>query len=114
LVTVYGLAQHSLSAEFISELSRKCLRSTLPILLGGDFNLIRFAEDKNNSNIDQSLMDRFNIFIDLHELQEIRRCGAKYTWINKQVNPMMVNLDRILVSNDWEAKFPRCFCMEQN
>jgi hypothetical protein len=21
----------------------------------------------------------------------------------------MVNLDRILVSNDWEAKFPRCF-----
>jgi hypothetical protein len=67
LITDYELTQHNLSAEFISE-SSKFLRATLPILLGGDFNLIRFAEDKNNNNINQSLMDKFNTFIDLHEL----------------------------------------------
>jgi hypothetical protein len=34
LVSVYGLAQHEATAEFISNLSRKCLYTTLPILLG--------------------------------------------------------------------------------
>jgi hypothetical protein len=80
LITMYGPAQHNLSIDFISELSRKCMRATLPLLLGGDFNLIRFAEDKNNSNLDQNLMDKFNMFIDLHQLQEIRRSGVKFTW----------------------------------
>jgi hypothetical protein len=54
-------------------------------------------------------MDNFNLFIDLHQLQEIRRSGVKFTWTNKQANPVLVNLDRILVSTEWEAKFPRCF-----
>jgi hypothetical protein len=52
LITIYGPAQHSFSANFISELPRKCMRSNLPLLLGGDFNLIRFTEDKNNNNLD--------------------------------------------------------------
>jgi hypothetical protein len=47
-------------------------------------------------------MDRFNIFIDLHQLQEIRRTGPRYTWT-------MVTLDRILVSTKWEMKHPLCF-----
>jgi hypothetical protein len=34
LVTVYGPALHNLSVEFISELLRKCMMSTLPMLLG--------------------------------------------------------------------------------
>jgi hypothetical protein len=98
LITVYGPAQHSSSSYFISELSQKCIRATLPLLLGGDFNLIRFIEDKNNSNLDQALMDKFNMFIDLFQLQEIRRSGVKFTWTSKQINPVMVNLDRILVT----------------
>jgi hypothetical protein len=79
LITVYGPAQHSSSSDFISELSRKCMRVTLPLLLGGDFNLIRFTEDKNNNNLDQALMDKFNMFIHLIQLQEIRRSGVKFT-----------------------------------
>jgi hypothetical protein len=71
--------------------------------------LIRFVADKNNNNIDQKLVDKFNMFIDLHQLQEIRRSGSKYTWTNKQSNHVMGNLDGILVSTDWEAKFPKCF-----
>jgi hypothetical protein len=109
LITVYGPAQHISSCDFISELSRKCMSVTLPLLLVGDFNLIRFTKDKNNSNLDQALMDKFNMFIDLFQLQEIRRSGVKFTWTNKQINLVMINLDRILVSTEWEAKFPKCF-----
>jgi hypothetical protein len=35
--------------------------------------------------------------------------GLNLLWTNKQINPVMVNLDRILVSTDWEARFPKCF-----
>jgi hypothetical protein len=60
--------------------------ATLPLVMGGDFNLIRHMNDKNNDNVNQELMDRFNMFINLHQLQEIRRNGPKFTWTNKQKN----------------------------
>jgi exonuclease III len=109
LITVYGPANHEKTPDFIAELSRKCLLATLPMVLGGDINLIRLANEKNNGNINQGLMDRFNMFIDLHQLQELRRSGPRFTWTNKQKNLVMETLDRILVSKEWEARFPLCF-----
>jgi hypothetical protein len=35
LVSIYGPAQHEASADFISELSRKCLYTSLHILIRG-------------------------------------------------------------------------------
>ena len=32
--------------------------------------------------------------------------GARFTWTNKQDDPVLVNLDRILVSVSWENNFP--------
>jgi exonuclease III len=107
LITVYGPAQHDESQDFISELSRKCMYAVLPVVLGGDFNLIRSAKDKNNSNINQRLMDKFNLFIDLYQLKEIRS-GLKYTCTNRQLSPVMVNLDRILMPTEWETRHPLC------
>jgi hypothetical protein len=69
----------------------------------------RHTDERNTDNVNQDLMDRFNMFIDLHQLQEIRRTGPKFTWTNKQINPTMVILDRILVSTEWESKYPLCF-----
>jgi hypothetical protein len=97
MLAVYGPAQHEKSREFIAELSRKCLYATLPMVLGGDFNLIRNANEKNNSNFDQSLMDRFNMFIELHNLQEIKRTGPRFTWTNKQKNPVMAGQEPSLL-----------------
>jgi hypothetical protein len=33
MLTVYGPAHHDLSARFISELSRKCIYATLPLVI---------------------------------------------------------------------------------
>jgi hypothetical protein len=109
LISVYGATLHNRSIDFIAELSRKCLFATLSLVFSGDFNLIRVAKDKSNGNINQGLVDRFNMFIDLHELKEIRRSGLKYSWTNKQKHPTMETLDRILVTTEWETKFPLCF-----
>jgi hypothetical protein len=32
--------------------------------------------------------------------------GGKYTWSNNQVEPTLEKLDRILVNNKWDARFP--------
>jgi hypothetical protein len=47
MLTVYGPAQHSQSMDFIIELSRKCMMTSLPMVIGGDFNLIRSVKDKD-------------------------------------------------------------------
>jgi hypothetical protein len=51
----------------------------------------------------------FNMLIDLQQLPGIRRSGSKYTWTNKQIKPVMKNLDMILVFTEWERKHPLCF-----
>lgn len=91
---------------FLYELSQICEKATLPIILGGDFNLIREISDKNLDNHNQTLMDKFNDFIDDYQLRELKRSGQKYTWTNKQENPVPVNLDRVFFSMGWEEKFP--------
>jgi hypothetical protein len=82
--------------------------ASLPLVIGGDFNLVRSSFERSSGNGNQMLMDRFNMFIDLHQLQEVRRHGPKFTWTNKQSIPVMVTLDRILVATKWEARHPLC------
>jgi exonuclease III len=50
LVSVYGAAQDSRKPEFLSELVRLYDNETKPILLAGDFNILRRPEDKSNDN----------------------------------------------------------------
>ena len=50
LVSVYGAAQEKHKAQFLSELVRMCEAETLPMLLVGDFNILRRREDKSNDN----------------------------------------------------------------
>jgi exonuclease III len=109
VINVYGPAQHHLSADFIQELATfgSCL--VLPVLMGGDFNLIRNNKDMNQGVGDQQLMDLFNGFIGDFQLREIFCSGNRFTWSNKQKNPTLVKLDRILVSNSRELFYPTCF-----
>jgi hypothetical protein len=53
-------------------------------------------------------VDLFNNFIADQQLLELKRFGGKYTWTNKQANPVMMNLDRILISPEWAQQFPLC------
>ena len=53
LVAVYGAAQDAQKPEFLSELVRICESEPLPMLIGGDFNIIRHREEKNNDNFNE-------------------------------------------------------------
>jgi exonuclease III len=108
VLVVYGPAQHDRLELFLEELKQKCLRIDVPVVLGGDFNLIRGIGYKNNNNIDWRLIDLFNNFIADLQLMELKRFEGKYTWINKQANLVMMNLDKILISLEWSQQFPLC------
>jgi hypothetical protein len=105
---IYGPADHSRTEEFLSELEREVLACQLPIVVGGDFNLIREARDKNNSNLNWPRIHRFNDVIAALSLREVSRAGVRYTWTNKQLNPVRSVLDRVFMSPAWEAFFPLC------
>ncbi|XP_071677232.1 uncharacterized protein [Lolium perenne] len=105
---VYGPADHRRTQEFLGELTLAVEACDLPLVVGGDFNLIRGAEDKNNCHIDWPRVHRFNDCIANLALREVRRGGARYTWTNKQLNPVRCVLDRVFISPDWEILFPLC------
>jgi hypothetical protein len=47
-------------------------------------------------------MDMFNSFINDDAIMELVRGGSRYTWTNKQENPIRSNLDSVLVTKEWE------------
>ena len=88
LLNVYGPADHSKTEEFLEELTQKLARCHSPVVMGGDFNLIRGSQDKNNDRINWPRVNLFNTYIADWGLHEIQRSGARYTWSNKRLNPV--------------------------
>ncbi|KAE8804741.1 putative anion transporter 2, chloroplastic [Hordeum vulgare] len=71
VVVGYGPAGHRRSASFLEELHSKISSITLPVVVGGDFNLIRSVEDKRNCWVMFPRMDLFNdciVYLSLREL----------------------------------------------
>lgn len=116
VVSVYGPADHARTGDFLGEIQTLagslCARN-LPIVLGGDFNLIRSGVDKNNSNIDWARVQQFNAAIVAMALREVACTGARFTWTNKQLAPIRSVLDRVFISKDWESLFPLCLLIAE-
>jgi exonuclease III len=66
----------------LSELALFCSKNKEPYLLCGDFNIIRFSSEKNNSNPIHRHSDTFNAIINAYELRELVMTGGIYTWSN--------------------------------
>jgi hypothetical protein len=83
-----------------------CSKDTLPIIIGGDFNIIRSPDEKNNENYNDRWPFLFNAVIDTLNLRELELTGTKFTWANRLQNQTFEKLDRILVYTDFESKYP--------
>jgi endonuclease/exonuclease/phosphatase family metal-dependent hydrolase len=58
---------------------------------------------------DTRLTGAFKSFINRFSLRELLGGGgAKYTWANNHKNLVQSNIDRIMVSTEWETKYPMC------
>lgn len=110
VINVYGPVQTERKHAFLEELVGKINNTNCSFIMGGDFNLIRFASEKSSQHIDQSKMDLFNKFISDTRIKEMLRKGSKFTWTNKQEQPVMCTLDRVFTSYDWDFHFPWATC----
>jgi hypothetical protein len=79
---------------------------SIPSLIGGNFNILRRKEDKNNDNFKPHRPFVFNAIIESLNLQEIALSGRQFTWDNRRENPTYEKLDRVLSIVNWEQKFP--------
>jgi hypothetical protein len=103
---VYGPQEDDEKVMFLQELRNIRALCNGAWLLGGDFNLIYQAADKNNANLDRAMMGRFRRFLDDLDLKEIPLLGRKYTWSNERRLPTLVRLDRVFCCGDWDNIFP--------
>lgn len=106
LIVVYGSPYEEGKQSFIDELHSVMGAWQGPILIGGDFNLVRSTVDKSNGIVNFRWVDAFNEWISKWGLIEIDLRNRKYTWTNNQENLIMARIDRVFMSTDFEKVFP--------
>ena len=72
-------ADHRRLASFLDELRRKVTAAQLPVVVGGDFNLLSSPDDKKNDRLNLPRMQMFNDCIADLGLRELERTGARFT-----------------------------------
>lgn len=84
LVAVYRAAQPEFKEKFLIKLVQACRKVSLPLLIGGKFNIIRNPSEKNNDKFESRCPFLFNAIIDGLDLREIKMLGRKFTWASSK------------------------------
>jgi hypothetical protein len=105
LIAVYGAAQNEFKEGFLREVVNTVSKETHPVLVRGDFNIIRSPNEKNNDRYDNRWPFLFNAIISSLDLRELQLLGRQFTWANNLSIPTYEKLDRTKVSTDWELKY---------
>ena len=108
LTGVYGPQGDDDKIAFLGDLSEVRSLRAGPWILGGDFNMISGAADKNNSRLNHRVMSRFRRFLADEELRDIYLHGRRYTWSNERGTPTLTRIDRVISNSAWEALHPHC------
>jgi len=106
LVAVYRVAQEVFKADFLRELVNLTKDNPYPILIGEDFNLLRFPHEKSRGRFNDHWPFIFNVVIESLDLREVIMIERQFTWANSLPEPTYEKLNRVLMDTEWEDKFP--------
>jgi hypothetical protein len=106
MISVYGSPYDETKHEFIEKLHVVMNEWQGPILIGGDFNVVRCPKEKSNGNINFTHTTLFNESIDHWGLIDIKDPCRVFSWSNNQRCPIMATLDKVLITTDLDAKYP--------
>ena len=67
---------------------------------------MRHSKEKNKDNFNPRWPFLFNADIYSFDLQEIELTGRQFTWANSLTDPTYEKLDRVLMTTEWELKYP--------
>jgi hypothetical protein len=80
-MAVYGPAQDVHKATFLTELVRAGYHNSLPILIGGNFNILQNSKEK--IMIDIETVGHFcSMHLSIALILEIEMSGCQFTWAN--------------------------------
>ncbi|KAF8038207.1 hypothetical protein BT93_B0919 [Corymbia citriodora subsp. variegata] len=105
---IYGDHTFTLRRPLWEDLKRiSLLVASDPWILGGDFNAIRDASDRQGSpNIWHPSFDELNDCIFQAELDDLRYVGFRFTWSSYSgIHRKQRKIDRVLVNNQWSLQF---------
>jgi hypothetical protein len=77
LVSVYGTAQDTAKSAFLCELVNLAKDNPHPIIVGGDFNLLRYPQEKSRGSVRYTLT--FDVVIDSFDLREVSMIERQFT-----------------------------------
>ncbi|MFS7973280.1 putative RNA-directed DNA polymerase [Helianthus anomalus] len=106
ILNVYAPNDPAMRRNFWSEIiSLKCQRPGVWVALG-DFNDVRWPEERVNSRFDLASASCFNEFIDQCGFLEYRMTGGSFTYISDNEDIKLSKLDRILVCEGFMSRWP--------
>lgn len=106
IVVVYGFPYEEGKQMFLDELEKVMGSWTGPIMISGDFKLVRSLADKNNGVVNLSGQICLMIGLTGGGFVEIELRNRKFTWTNNQENVVMARIDRVVISTQFDLTFP--------
>lgn len=103
---VYGPVLSSKRLAFFTELRLIHSYGIAAWLLTGDFNLIRYRQEKIGPSFNIALSNRFNSLISTLQLLEISLYDRKFTWSKSINSTSQALLDRVFCSVEWVSHYP--------
>jgi hypothetical protein len=95
-IAVYGSPYEEGKQRFIDELHSVMEGWSGSSLIGGDFNLVRFTQDKSNGVIYHRLADAFNEWVGKWGLIELNPTNNRvFTWTNNQDDLIRAKIDSV-------------------
>ncbi|KAK8584508.1 hypothetical protein V6N12_068749 [Hibiscus sabdariffa] len=79
----------------------------VPVVLGGDFNVVKKEEKKLGASVNNGTMVDFGDFIQRHCLIDIPMTGGLYTWFKGNSEVVASRLDRFLLSPEVFSLVPK-------
>jgi len=93
LANIYGPTQDEYKDQFLCELAICVLTVCTLLLMGGDFDILRYSDDKNKKFFNNRFLELFNRIINMYELRDLALQGGKCTWSNNRADPTLEKLD---------------------
>lgn len=106
VIAVYRPYESGLHTQFWTELTTIRNNFDDQWILEEDFNITRFASERRGKDQSSKYMEEFNDFINRLDLIDMPLTDRLFTWSNIRLNPIMAKLDRVLVLDNWDVKFP--------
>jgi endonuclease/exonuclease/phosphatase family metal-dependent hydrolase len=110
VANVYGLCDAGVKQGLWDYLSSRIQSlGEKRVCVCGDFNAVRFLDERRSSRIGSHPQDHipFSRFIDNTFLVDMLLSGRKFTWY-KGDDITMSRLDRFLLSDEWRLSWPNC------